>query len=54
VVSAAKLDKKTGKPVIDPETGLPEIVERRVAKRDFIAREHDDRIAKFKAGLGVG
>jgi hypothetical protein len=50
-VSVPKL--KGGKPVIDPESGLPEIHEKRVSKRDFVAKEHDDRIANFKAGLGV-
>jgi hypothetical protein len=44
---------KNGKPVVDPETGIPEIVEKRVLKRVLIEREHDERIENFKAGLGV-
>jgi hypothetical protein len=51
VVAVPKL--KNGKPVIDPETGVPEIKDTRVLKRDYIAKEHDDRIAKFKAERGL-
>lgn len=38
---------KTGK------GGAVEYVDRRVPKRDFLAREHDDRIAKFAASVGL-
>lgn len=51
IVNVPKL--KNGKPAIDPESGLPEIHEKKVSKRDFVEKEHDDRIAKFKAGLGL-
>jgi hypothetical protein len=51
VVTAVKA-MKNGKPVLD-EDGLPKIVDKRVLKRDYIAKEHDDRIAKFKADRGL-
>jgi hypothetical protein len=51
VVTAVKA-LKAGKPVLD-EDGLPKIVDKRVLKRDYIAKEHDDRIAKFKAERGL-
>ena len=47
VMPYAKLDK-AGKPVLDAD-GVPVVVDKRVLKRDFIGREHDERIAKFKA-----
>ena len=30
-----------------------EYVERRVSKRDFLAREHDERITRFAASVGL-
>jgi hypothetical protein len=50
---AAMPKMKNGKPVIDEDTGLPAIVEKRVLKCELIAKEHDERIENFKAGLGV-
>ena len=44
---------KNGKPVVDPETGVTELIVKKVLKRDYIAKEHDDRIAKFKAERGL-
>lgn len=44
---------KNGKPVLDPETGVPEFKDVRELKRDYIAKEHDDRIAKFKRERGL-
>lgn len=33
--------------------GLPEFIERRMSKRDFLAAEHDDRIRTFAAQHGL-
>lgn len=39
--------------VKNPKAKDPEYVDRRVSKREFLAREHDDRIAKFAAKVGL-
>jgi hypothetical protein len=51
VVALAKRDK-AGNVALDAD-GVPVIVDKRVLKRDFIAREHDERIAKFKATSAI-
>ena len=48
VVVAVAKRAKDGSVVLDGD-GVPVIVDKRVLKRDFIGREHDERIAKFKA-----
>lgn len=39
--------------VKDPKAKNPEYVDRRVSKRDFLAREHDERIATFAKSVGL-
>jgi len=51
VITVVKVTKN-GKPVLD-EDGMQKLADKRVLKRDYIAKEHDDRIAKFKAERGL-
>lgn len=39
--------------VKNPNSKNPEYVDRRVSKREFLAKEHDARIAKFAADHGL-
>lgn len=39
--------------VKNPGAKVPEFVDRRVSKREFLAREHNDRIALFAAAHGL-
>lgn len=39
--------------VKNPKAKDPEYVDRRVSKRDYLAREHDERIAAFAASVGL-
>ena len=50
-VAVPKTDK-SGKVVLASD-GFPELVDKRVLKRDLVAKDHDDRIAKFKRERGI-
>lgn len=53
-IVTATVPKRNAKgAVVVASDGLPEFVERRMSKRDFLAAEHDERIRNFAAQHGL-